>query len=112
MSTKPADLIQHQLDAYNRQDLEAMLACYAPDCVIAGLNGNITETSRDALRARYAKTFAEYPHNRATLVNRIHVGNTVIDHEDVSRGPGQDRFEVIAIYTVKNGLIARVDFAK
>jgi hypothetical protein len=110
--TGPVDLIQRQLDAYNAQDLETMLKCYAPDCTIAGLNGKVSETSRDALRTRYAKTFAEYPHNRATLVNRIHVGNTVIDHEDVSRGPGKDRFEVIAIYTVENGLIARVDFAK
>ena len=106
------DLIQRQLDAYNRQDLDAFVTCYAPDVVVAGLNGTVTETSRDALRARYAKTFAEFPENRARLVNRIHVGSTVIDHEDVSRGPGRDRFEVIAIYTIRDGLIARVDFAK
>ena len=106
------DLIQRQLEAYNAQDLDAMLACYAPDCIIAGLNGTVTETSRDALRTRYAKTFADFPENRARLVNRINVGNMVIDHEDVSRGPGKDHFEVIAIYTVKNGQIARVDFAK
>ncbi len=106
------DLIQRQLDAYNAQDLDAMLACYAPDCIIAALNGTIAETTREALRVRYAKTFAEFPENRARLVNRIHVGSMVIDHEDVSRGPGKDRFEVIAIYTVKDGQIARVDFAK
>jgi hypothetical protein len=106
------DLVQRQLDAYNAQDLDAMLACYAPDCVIANLNGTVTETSREALHARYARTFADFPENRARLVNRISVGNMVIDHEDVSRGPGKDRFEVIAIYTVRNGQIARVDFAK
>jgi hypothetical protein len=105
-------VVQRQLDAYNAQDLNAMLACYAPDCVIASLNGAVTETSRESLRARYAKTFADFPENRARLVNRINVGNMVIDHEDVSRGPGKDHFEVIAIYTVKNGQIARVDFAK
>jgi hypothetical protein len=109
----PAEsVIARQLDAYNRQDLDAFVQCYAPDVVVAGLNGTVTETSRDSLRARYAKTFAEFPDNHARLVNRIHVGNTVIDHEAVSRGPGKDQFEVIAIYTVKDGLIARVDFAK
>jgi hypothetical protein len=107
-----AAIVQRQLDAYNAQDLDAYVSCYAADCVIAGLNGAITETGRENLRARYAKTFAEFPENRAKLVNRIHVGDFVIDHEDVSRGPGKDRFEVIAIYTVKNGHIARVDFAK
>ncbi len=107
-----AEIVQRQLDAYNAHDLDVMLGCYAHDCVIAGLNGPVTETSREALRGRYAKTFADFPEDRARLVNRIAVGNTVIDHEDVSRGPGKDRFEVIAIYTVKDGLIARVDFAK
>jgi len=107
-----ATLIQRQLDAYNAQDLDAYVVCYAPDVVVAGLNGPVTETGREALRARYAKAFATYPENRARLINRIAVGNTVIDHEDVSRGPGKEQFEIIAIYTVKNGLIARVDFAK
>jgi hypothetical protein len=112
MSESPVAVIARQLEAYNRQDLDAFIACYAPDVVVAGLNGTVTETSREALRGRYAKTFAQFPENKATLVNRIHVGNTVIDHEDVSRAPGKDRFEIIAIYTVKDGLIARVDFAK
>jgi hypothetical protein len=105
-------LIARQLDAYNRQDLDGFVACYAQDVVVAALNGTVTETSREGLRARYAKTFAEFPENHARLVSRIHVGGTVIDHEAVSRGPGKDQFEVIAIYTIRDGLIARVDFAK
>jgi uncharacterized protein (TIGR02246 family) len=105
-------LIQRQLDAYNAQNLDAYVACYAPDVVVASLNGAVTETGREALRARYAKAFAAFPENRARLVNRMAVGNIVIDHEDVSRGPGKEQFEILAIYTVKDGLIARVDFAK
>jgi hypothetical protein len=105
-------LIQRQLDAYNAQDLDAMVQCYAPECVIAGLNGAITETGCEALHARYAKAFAPFPENKATLVNRIAVGNSVIDQEDVSRGPGKEQFQIIAIYTVTDGSIARVDLAK
>jgi uncharacterized protein (TIGR02246 family) len=107
-----ARLIQRQLDAYNRQDLDTYVACYAADCVIAGLNGPVTETGREALRARYAKAFATFPENKAHLKNRIAVGNTVIDHEHVVRKPGGEEFEIIAIYTIKNDHIARVDFAK
>jgi hypothetical protein len=40
------------------------------------------------------------------------LGDVVIDHEDVVRGPSGPRLEAIAIYTVKNGQIARVDFVK
>ena len=105
-------LVQRQLDAYNAQDLDAFVTCYAADVLVSGLNGAVAETSRDALRTRYEKTFARFPENHAHLVNRIHVGNTVIDHEAVSRGPGKDQFEVIAIYTLRDGLIVRVDFAK
>ncbi len=105
-------LIQKQLDAYNAQDLDAYVACYAPDVVVAALNGAVTEKGRDALRARYAKAFATFPENKAHLKNRIEVGGTVIDHEHVVRKPGGEQFEIIAIYTIKDGLIARVDFAK
>ena len=104
-------LIQRQLDAYNAQNLDAYVSCYAPDVVVAGLNGAVTETGREALRARYAKAFAAYPKNKAHLKNRIEVGSIVIDHEHVVRAPGGEEFEIIAIYTVKDGLIARVDFA-
>ena len=105
-------IAQKQLDAYNAQDLDTYVSYFAPDCVVSGLNGTPTETSRDAIKARYAKAFAQFPHNKAELKNRIAVGNTVVDHELVIRKPGAEQFEIIAIYSFKDGLIARVDFAK
>jgi uncharacterized protein (TIGR02246 family) len=101
-----------QLDAYNAQDLDTYVSFFAPDCVVSGLNGTPTETSREAIKARYARAFAQFPQNKAELKNRIAVGNTVVDHELVIRKPGGEQFEIIAIYTFRDGLIARVDFAK
>jgi uncharacterized protein (TIGR02246 family) len=106
------DVVQRQLDAYNAQDLEAFLATYAPDCKICDLNGAVTQNGHADIRARYSAMFAQFPENQARLVNRIAYGDVVIDHEDVVRGPNGPRLEAVAIYTVKNGLIARVDFAK
>ena len=106
------DIAQKQLDAYNAQDLDGYVAFFAPDCIVSGLNGVPTETSRDAIKARYAKAFAQFPQNKAELKNRITVGNTIVDHELVIRAPGGEQFEIIAIYTFRDGLIARVDFAK
>lgn len=106
------DVVQRQFDAYNAQDLEAFLATYAPDCQICDLNGAVTQNGHADIRARYAAMFAQYPENKARLVNRMALGDIVIDHEDVVRGPNGPRLEAIAIYTVKNGLIARVDFIK
>lgn len=107
-----SDLVQYQLDAYNMQDVEALVACYAPDAVLAGLNGSVTQSGRDAIRARHKELFTQYPENRAKLLSRIDLGSTVIDHEEVSRAPDGERFEVAAIYTLQGGKISRVDFAR
>ena len=106
------DIAQKQLDAYNAQDLEKYVSYFTEDCIVSGLNGTPTETSRDAVKARYAKAFAQFPENKAELKNRIVVGSTIVDHELVIRKPGGEQFEIIAIYTFRDGLIARVDFAK
>ena len=105
-------IAQKQLDAYNAQDLDTYVSYFAEDCVVSGLNGTPTETSRAAIKARYAKAFETFPENKAELKNRVAVGNTVVDHELVIRKPGGEQFEIIAIYTFKDGLISRVDFAK
>jgi hypothetical protein len=106
------DLVQAQLEAYNAQDLDAYCGFFADDVVVADLNGALTTQGAAAYRARYAKVFADFPENKAELLNRIVVGSTVIDHERVVRRPGGDSFEVIAIYTLADGKVARVDFAK
>ncbi len=106
------DIAQKQLDAYNAQRLDEYITYFTEDCVIAPLGGMPTETGRAAIRARYAKAFATFPENKAQLKNRIAVGNTVVDHELVIRKPGGEQFEIIAVYSFRDGLISRVDFAK
>jgi hypothetical protein len=106
------DLVQAQLDAYNAQDLDAYCAFYADDVVVADLNGVVTTRGLDAYRARYTKAFADFPENKAELINRIVLGQTIIDHERVIRRPGGETFDVAAIYSFADGKIARVDFAK
>ncbi|MCX7281387.1 MAG: nuclear transport factor 2 family protein [Alphaproteobacteria bacterium] len=106
------DTAQKQLDAYNAQDLDTYVSYFTEDCIVSGLNGTPTETSREAIKARYVKAFAQFPQNKAELKNRIVIGNTIVDHELVIRYPGGEQFEIIAIYTFRDGLIARVDFAK
>lgn len=108
----PTEVAQAQLDAYNAQDLDAHVACFADDVKVADMNGAVTIEGIEAYRARYAKVFAEFPENKAVLVNRITIGNVVIDHERVSRSPSATPFEVAAIYTISDGKIRRVDFVK
>jgi hypothetical protein len=105
-------LIGRQLDAYNAQAIEAYMACFAPDCVIADLDGPVTETGAPAIRHRYANLFQRFPQNRAELLARFGAGALVVDHERVSRSPGGESFECAAFYTIAGDTIARVDFVK
>lgn len=105
------DIVQRQLDAYNAQDLDAFCACFSANCILAELNGAVTQQGAAAIRQRYETLFSTYPENRAALVNRVVVGNVVVDHEDIARSP-TERMNAAAIYTVKDGLIARVDFVR
>jgi hypothetical protein len=113
-SGKPSnlDLVQAQLEAYNAQDLDAYCAFFADDVVVADLNSAVTTRGIEAYRAKYDGVFRQFPQNKVELLNRMAVGATVIDHEKVVRSPGGESFEVIAIYTLADGRIARVDFAK
>ena len=108
----PLEIAQGQLDAYTVQDLDAHVAYFADDVVIADLNGAVSLTGQGAYKERYAKVFGDFPQNKVELVNRIVLGGTVIDHERVRRTPEGEPFDVIAIYTIAGGKIARVDFAR
>jgi hypothetical protein len=108
----PSELVAAQVDAYNAQDLDKFVGFYADDCVIADLNGEVRFPNRVAIRARFAETFAKFPQNRARILKRIAVGNIVVDHEVGERSPGGDSFELVAVYTIKNGKIARLDMTK
>jgi hypothetical protein len=112
LTTANIALVQAQLDAYNAQDLDAYCAFFAKDIVVADLNGAVSTQGIEAYKTRYAGVFKQFPQNKAELLNRIAVGSTVIDHERVVRSPGGESFEVIAIYTLADGKVARVDFAK
>ena len=107
-----ADIVQGQLEAYNAQDLDAFCAFYAPDAVLAPYGGEPHTVGLEAIRERHRGLFAQFPENKAEVVNRIVVGSNVIDHERVERAPGGETFEVSPIYTIAGGKIVRVDFVR
>jgi hypothetical protein len=105
-------LAQAQLDLYNAHDLDGYIACLSEQAQIADFGGAVTQGDRAAIRDRYAALFAEFPRNRAALINRIAVGSVAIDHERVTRTPGGGAFEALAIMSVAGGAITRVEFVK
>lgn len=101
----PEAVVQRQLDAYNARDLARFLAQYSDD--VKAYKPPAAEPVL-AGKAQFAAFYAAERFNRpglhAELVNRIVVGNTVIDHERIS-GIGPAPFEVAVVYAVRDGLI-------
>jgi hypothetical protein len=109
-SFHPAAFAQRQLDAYNARDLERFAAEYTDDVVVY----RVPELEpilrgKQSFAEHYAKNRFNLPGLRAELVNRMCLGNKVIDHEYVTGLPG-GRMEVAAIYEVTSAGISKVWF--
>lgn len=110
-ATDPVAVVQRQFEAYNARDVDAMVAIYADDAQQFEHPDKLVARGSAEIRARFAVRFQE-PNLQATLLHRIAVGDLVIDHERVTRtfpeGPGA--VEMVAMYEVKTGRIARAWF--
>jgi hypothetical protein len=106
--TKP---VQAQLDAYNRKDLDGLMAAYAADSVQLELHGKVLAKGHDEMRQRYIERFQE-PDLHARLVSRAVVGQFVMDIEIITRNfpDGRGTVEMLCIYEVQDGLIVRASF--
>lgn len=106
----PEQAVQHQLDAYNARDLARFLEVYEDDVVVYRLPSKEPAfTSRGQLAEFYRTQRFNLPALRAELMNRMVIGNVVIDHERV-HGVRDRPFEVAASYRVVDGLIQAVWF--
>lgn len=106
----PALIVQAQLDAYNAHDLDRFAACFSDDVRLYRMPAQAPGTiGKAALRAFYAEHRFSIATLRAELLNRVTLGDKVIDHERI-HGLGEQPTEVVAVYQVSDGLIANVWF--
>ncbi len=109
----PEQVVQAQVDAYNTRNLSDFVNCHAPDVALFSFPENIPyATGRTSLKEIYEDVFNNSPNLHAEITNRIVMGNTVIDHEKVTGRKGIDTLIIIAIYEVKDGMIANARFIR
>lgn len=111
-SASPEAIVDAQLAAYNRRDLEGFLSFYAEDAVLAIHPDQVTQTGKAEMRARYQLRFSN-PDVHAEIIKRVTFGRFVIDHERVvAAPPAEGTLEAVAIYEIEDGKIVRVTFLK
>ena len=104
------DIVQRQVEAYNDRDLNRFVSAYSETITIFRMpSAEPSISGKLQLAEFYSTQRFNLPGLRAEIVNRIVLGDKVIDHERVS-GVRDSPIEVVAIYQVAEGLIERVWF--
>jgi hypothetical protein len=105
-----ADPVQRQLDAYNDHDLARFVACYTDDVqLFRPPQAEPVMNGKAAMAAYYAEHRFKLPALHAELVNRMVLGNKVVDHERIT-GLRDQPFEAAVVFEVTGGLISKVWF--
>lgn len=101
-------LVQGQLEAYNKRDIDAFCSFYHPEVAAyrLGQEGSIC-VGMEAFRKIYDEKFKNTPDLHCTLKSRIVLNNKVLDEESVTPSGAH----AVAIYDFKDGLIKDIWFA-
>ena len=101
-------IIDAQLAAYDRRDVEGFLSYYSEDAKLFDHPNQLTESGKEQLRTRYQRSFRN-KNVRAVIVKRIVFDRFVIDHEKLTGHP-DGLIEAVAVYEIKDGKIITVTF--
>ncbi|MBB4860372.1 hypothetical protein HNO88_003715 [Novosphingobium chloroacetimidivorans] len=105
----PILIVQAQVDAFNKGDLDAFASFYAEDVELFDLGPEAKPnlSGRAALIERYKPILTKY-HPKATILSRMEADGFVIDKER-TEASGKSS-EGVAIYQVEFGKIRRIWF--
>ena len=106
----PEELVQMQLNAYNMGNIESFLLPYSDTVKVYEFPDEFSYQGIDNMRKGYTSFFEQVPDLHCQLINRIVLGNTVIDQERVTGLPDGSVIHAIAIYKIKDGKIQEVYF--
>lgn len=104
------EVVQRQVEAYNHRDLNRFVSAYSDTIRIFRMPSfEPTISGKVQLAEFYATQRFNLPGLRAEIVNRMVLGDRVIDHERIS-GVRDTPFEIAAVYQVLGESIERVWF--
>jgi hypothetical protein len=109
-SASPEAVVDIQIEAYNRGDIEAFVATFAPDVKTYSFPNTLQISGIEKLKKAYAGFFKAHPELHAEVTGKIIQGNFVIYHEFVTGVVGGKDFYATAIYEVRDEKIQNIWF--
>lgn len=104
----PLNIVQRQVDTFNKRDLDGFLACYADNVVVRRFPDDTMYVGKTKMRDSYERFYANTKEAKVDVINRITIGTKVID-EETSLVDGRENQQV-AIYEVSGGFITSMTF--
>jgi uncharacterized protein (TIGR02246 family) len=105
-------LIARHDEAWNRHDLDAIMACYTPDIVFTNYNAGESASGAAAVREHLAGIFARWPDLRFSG-RRLNVGEDFAVSEWTATATHADgrrlEWDGVDVFPLADGLIARKD---
>ena len=115
MSSGSVDKIataREMIARYNAQDADAYVELMTDAACEAGYRGAVIREGKEGVRSGLNAMFAQFPQNRAEILDARQFGDTVVMHEKVWRSDDAEPFEVLAVYSFADDLVDRVEFIR
>ncbi len=105
-------IAEQMIAHYNAQDADAYVALMTDDACEAGYRGAVLREGKEGVRAGLKAMFAEFPQNRAEILQGWQLGDTAVLYEKVWRSADAEPFEVMSIYSFEGDKCSRVEFVR
>lgn len=106
-------LIEQQLEAYNKRDIEAFLKPFSEDVKAFGYPDHLRFEGKEQMRSIYTRMFDTCPNLHCKVVSRTVSNDTVIDKELITgMNMGDEDIVVcsLAIYKIESNKISEIRF--
>lgn len=108
--TTPEDIVKASLEAYNTQQIDKFMSYFSEDIEMREFeNTDVITKGLKEVRAIFEPFFNASPDLHSHIVNRITIGNKVMDLESVTGARGnKEAFEIVVIYEIEEDKIKRM----
>ena len=109
----PEDIVKKQVIAYNSRNIDDFANCHHLEVELYNFSEKIPfAKGRENLKTIYREVFENSPNLHTEIIHRMTLGNTVIDNEIVTGRKGVGLLKIIAIYEIRENLIAKAHFIR
>jgi hypothetical protein len=107
-SDTPVQIVHRHVEAMGRRDIDGFLAECAETIALKNAAGQPLLEGQEAIRTMYAGVFAKNPGMKTELIDRINVGNWVIDEHLTTGFADGSQVHVARIYLIADGRIQSI----